>query len=111
MINKINSIIEILSFLLFIMIVILSLLVINIYEKYITKQQKSNESSVSIFLVDVDIKDTTNNLLIKITNNNINLEDNTITGKMNFLKNSFADVIIIKWSKENNLYSYSGQMD
>ena len=53
---------------------------------------------------------TLNNLPIKITHNNVNLEDNSITGEINPLENSFIDDIIIEWPQENNLYSYSGQI-
>ena len=151
---KANSFIETTSYLLFTLVVISSIFVVNIYAKYIIKQQESNESSVASFLVDVDIKDTTNvltineninyeftpgskvnldialngennevkvkyiisiktlnNLPIKISHNSVNLEDNSITGEINPLENSFIDDIIIEWPQENNLYSYSGQID
>lgn len=152
--RKANSFIETTSYLLFTLVVISSIFVVNIYAKYIIKQQESNESSVASFLVDVDIKDTTNaltineninyeftpgskvnldialngennevkvkyiisiktlnNLPIKISHNSVNLEDNSITGEINPLENSFIDDIIIEWPQENNLYSYSGQID
>lgn len=152
--RKVNSFIETTSYLLFTLVVISSIFVVNIYAKYIIKQQESNESSVASFLVDVDIKDTTNaltineninyeftpgskvnlditlngeknevkvkytisiktlnNLPIKISHNSVNLEDNSITGEINPLENSFIDDIIIEWPQENNLYSYSGQID
>ena len=69
--RKANSFIETTSYLLFTLVVISSIFVVNIYAKYIIKQQESNESSVASFLVDVDIKDTTNALTI---NENINYE-------------------------------------
>lgn len=62
--RKSNNFIEIMTYTLFTLVVISSIIVVNIYAKYIIRDEQSSESSVASFSVNVNIEDTTNTITI-----------------------------------------------